>query len=213
MKHPISLIVFFIVTGGIALAGHVNWQGTNLVRDGQIIAAEIIKDNFDYLYERSWDYIANSFVSDRTVVIMDTVVSPNLALDVEANIGAEMYCDENGDHCVDIANVVPVPPECNQRYFSLNWDGTGWICRDNTPSYSWNIGQWDPRECVDPRPPEHLAPKARCIPAEYYRNRTVQCVTDTGVVVADANCAQPKPDTRSRCYFPDDNTNCSAGPG
>lgn len=49
----VSLVVVGFLTGaGSLVFASAVWQGTNSVQDGRIITAEIIKNNFDFLFER-----------------------------------------------------------------------------------------------------------------------------------------------------------------
>jgi hypothetical protein len=45
-------------------------------------------------------------VSDTNLAIGTTTVSPNLKLDVEGNVGATMYCDQNGANCFTYQDLV-----------------------------------------------------------------------------------------------------------
>ena len=82
-----------LVIGGIALAAGsmvfaATWQGATDIQDGQIIQADTLRENFTYLYERSWDFLGDP-------------ASPTHLLSSQS-VAAPEYCDENGGNCINM---------------------------------------------------------------------------------------------------------------
>lgn len=88
------LLVGFVLGAGTLVYAAI-WQGTGTVREGQIITAQVLKDNLDYLYERSWDFLGAT-----------TTVPTHRLSDI--SVAAPEYCDENGLNCFLPSDVVTI---------------------------------------------------------------------------------------------------------
>jgi len=97
MKYIKHLLIITIFATGTVMAA--TWSGTSAIRDGQVISAQTMKDNLDFLYERRWNLINNNLTTTKKVGIGDTTPDSDLRLDVGGKVGANQYCDQNGNNC------------------------------------------------------------------------------------------------------------------
>ncbi|MFW0870962.1 MAG: hypothetical protein ACKKL4_02855 [Patescibacteria group bacterium] len=93
MKHILKNTT--LVLGGIALAiGSMvfaaTWQGTDTIQNGQIIEADVIKDNFDYLYELVGEVKASCSGGGSIILGKNPITGENITQSLPANGGEHL---------------------------------------------------------------------------------------------------------------------------
>ena len=106
----ISLItITFLGTVTWTVGQNLLWQDTNPIRNGQVINADIIRNNFDWLKQR-----VDRYEGDITNIL------------ARLNEPAP-------------APVTPAPPTCTGNNQTLQWDGTQWECHAHAPCALDNV--------------------------------------------------------------------------
>jgi|GEM_PF-4167724 len=101
IKHLLVIVLFGAVT-----VFATSWSGTSTIRDGQVISANVLKNNFDHLYARTWDFLNSN---DSTFLSAG-----------DKKVAAVEYCDETGKNCFTGSDIVNILNEVTVEDNSLS---------------------------------------------------------------------------------------------